>query len=111
MHFVFYIQQTKVIHVSNDEFKMSLNGCTQINIFAFLQVYDLQICAPDFPHSLMPKSLPPNCFFADENVALKYLVECIHMKLIHNAGFTSTEMYYSAFKSQIISHMYIFLEW
>ncbi len=62
-------------------------------------------------------------FFADENVALKYLVECIHMKLIHNAAFsrpylllkvfviTSTEMYYSASKSQIISHMYIFIEW
>lgn len=27
-------------------------------------------------------------FFADENVALKYLVECIHMKLIHNAAFS-----------------------
>lgn len=68
---------------------MSLNGCTQINIFAFLQVYDLQICVPDFPRGLMPKRLPLNCFFfADENVALKYLVECIHMKLIHNAGFS-----------------------
>jgi len=29
--------------------KMSLNGCTQINIFAFLQVEDLHICVPVFP--------------------------------------------------------------